>query len=155
MSSNDKSAPSPEFGASSSRDRAPVTPNASESDDDGDDSARKKARKYKRPRVKWDSVVSIAKGAEGEMDDDERKAQILQGARAFMEAGKIYKLPGHKSCAMDFGLWKLAKEWPVDGGATMVPVFKCPLASRFRCNAEIKVTDSTSYINVRNARRAR
>jgi hypothetical protein len=35
------------------------------------------------------------------MDDDERKAQILQGAQAFMKAGKIYKLPGHKSCATD------------------------------------------------------
>ncbi len=83
--------------------------NASESDD-GDDSARKKARKYKRPRVKWNSVVLISKGAEAEMDDDERKAQILQGARAFMEAGKIYKLPGHKSCASDLGLWKQAAD---------------------------------------------
>ncbi len=109
MSSDDESAPSPEFSASSSKDRVPVTPNASESDD-GDDSAWKKTRKYKRPRVKWDSVVSITKGADAEMDDDERKAQILQGARAFMEAGKIYKLPGHKSCATDLGLWKQAKE---------------------------------------------
>ena len=74
MSSDDESAPSPEFSASSSKDRVPVTPNASESDD-GDDSARKKAQKYKRPRVKWDRVVSIAKGAEGEMDDDEQASQ--------------------------------------------------------------------------------
>ncbi len=42
ISSNDESAPSPEFGASSSKDRAPVTPIASESDD-GDDGAKKKA----------------------------------------------------------------------------------------------------------------
>ena len=126
MSSDDESAPSPEFSASSSKDRAPVTPNASESDD-GDDSARKKARKYKRPRVKWDSIVSIAKGAEGVMDDDERKAQIVQGARAFMEAGKIDKLPGHKSCATDLGLWKQAKEWPADGGFSKVMVYKCLL----------------------------
>ncbi len=41
----------------------------------------------------------------------------------------------------------LQKEWPADDRATMVPVFKCPLASRFGCNAEMKVTDSTSYIN--------
>ncbi len=93
MSSDDESAPSPEFCASSSKDRAPVTPNASESDD-GDDSAKKKAQRYKRPRVKWDRVVSILKGADTEMDDDERNAQILHAARAFMEAGKIYKLPG-------------------------------------------------------------
>ena len=58
MSSDDESAPSPEFSASSSKDRAPVTPNASESDD-GDDSARKKAQKYKRPRVKWDRVFLL------------------------------------------------------------------------------------------------
>ena len=114
MSSDDESAPSPEFGTSSSKDRAPVTPNASESDD-GDDSARKKAPKYKRPRVKWDRVVSITKGADTEMDDDERHEQILQGAQAFMEAGTIYKLPGHESCATDLGLWRQAKEWPVNG----------------------------------------
>ncbi len=53
-----------------------------------------------------------------------------------MEAGNICKLPGHKSCATDIGLWKLAMEWPADCGATMVPVFKCPLASRLGCNAE-------------------
>ncbi len=35
MSSDDESAPSPEFGASSSKDCAPVTPIASESDSDG------------------------------------------------------------------------------------------------------------------------
>ncbi len=44
------------------------------------------------------------------MDDDARNVRIAQGARAFMEAGKIYKLPDHKSCATDFGLWKLVKE---------------------------------------------
>ena len=57
--------------------------------------------------------------------------QNLQGARAFMEAGKIYKLPGHKSCATDLDLWKQAKEWPADGGFTKVLVYKCPLAGRF------------------------
>ena len=145
MSSDDESAPSPVFGASSSKDCASVTPIASESDSDG--GAKKKVRQYKFPRVKWDRVISITKGANAEMDDEARNVQIAQGARAFMEASKIYKLPGHKSCATDFGLWKLAKKWPADGGTTMVPVFKCPLASRFGCNAEIKVTDSTSYIN--------
>ena len=120
MSSSDEEAPTPQLGASSSKDRPPVAPMVSESDDDdvvikksrknkrprdascfkdraqvtpegsesddGDDSAKKKARKYKRPRVLWETVVSIAKGAEAEMDDDERKEQIAQGARAFMEA---------------------------------------------------------------------
>ncbi len=82
------------------------------------------------------------------MDDDERKAQILQGARVFMEAGKIYKLPGHKSCATDLGLWKQAKKWPADGGFTNVSVYNCPLAGRFGnfgCKAEMKLTESTTY----------
>ncbi len=102
MSSDDESVPSPVFFVSSSKDCTPVTPIASESDSDG--GAKKKARQYKRPRVKWDSVLSITKGADAEMDDDARDVQTAQGARAFMEAGKIYKLPGHKSCATDFGL---------------------------------------------------
>ncbi len=62
-----------------------------------------------------------------------------------MEEGKFYKLPGHKSCATDFGLWKLAKEWLANCRATMLFVYKCPLASRFGYNAEIKDTDSTLY----------
>ena len=127
MRSDDESAPSPEFSASSSKDFAPVTPIASESDSDG--GAKKKFRQYKFPRVKWDRVTSITKGTNAEMNDEAQNVQITQGARAFMEASKIYKLPGHKSCATDFGLWKLAKKWPADGGATMVPVFKCPIAS--------------------------
>ncbi len=49
------------------------------------------------------------------MDDDERKEIIAAGARAFMELSWLYKLPGHKSCESDCGLWKL-----VIGGATMV-----------------------------------
>ncbi len=104
------------FGASSSKDCAPVTLNASESDSDG--GTKKKTRKYKRPRVNWEGVLSITKGADAKMDDDERKVQMAQGAQAFIEAGKIYKLPGKKSCAIDFGLWKLVKEWPAIGGAS-------------------------------------
>ena len=38
---------------------------------------KKKTRKYKRPRILWDRVVSIEKGVEAEMDDDERKAVII------------------------------------------------------------------------------
>ncbi len=99
---------SPEFGASSSKDRAPVTPIGSESDDD--DVVKKKTPKYKRPRVKWDRVLSISKGQGAEMDDDESNALILAAAREFMESSKLYKLPGHKSNATNLGMWKLAKE---------------------------------------------
>ncbi len=66
-----------------------------------------------------------------------------------MEAGKIYKLPGHKSCATDLDSWKQAKEWPADGGFTKVSVYKCPLAGRFGCKAEfaaeMKLPESTTY----------
>ncbi len=88
MNSNDESVSSPVFSASSSKDRAPVTPITSKSDSDG--VTKKKDRKYKRPRVKWDRVLSITKGADAEMDEDARNVQMTQGARAFMEAGKIY-----------------------------------------------------------------
>ncbi len=86
MSSDDESAPSPEFGASSSKDLAPVTPNASELDD-GDDSAKKKVRRYKRPRVKWDRVVSITKQTQRWMMTNDMH--------------KYYKEPEH--------LWKQAR----------------------------------------------
>ncbi len=42
-------------------------------------------------------------------------------------------------------MWKQAKEWPADGGLTKVSVYKCPLAGRFRCKAEMKLTESTTY----------
>ncbi len=71
MSSSDDEVPSPELGASSSKDRPPVTPIVSESDDDN--VVKKKIPKYKRPRVKWDRVLSITKGPDAEMDDDEKK----------------------------------------------------------------------------------
>ncbi len=62
-----------------------------------------------------------------------------------MEAGKIYKLPGHKSCATDLGLWKQAKECPANGGFYKFMVYKCPLAGRFGCKAEMKLTETTTY----------
>ena len=74
MSSNDESAPSPVFGASSSKDCASVTPIASESDSDG--GAKKKVRQYKFPRVKWDRVISITKGADAEMYDEARSCLL-------------------------------------------------------------------------------
>ena len=143
MSSSDEEASSPVLGASSSKDRAPVTPLESESD--SDDCGKKKTPKYKRPRVQWNMVHFFVKGADAEMDDDERKLQIEQGARAFMEAGHVYKVPGHKAGPTDCGLWKQSKEWTADGGDTKTCVFKCPLSGRFGCKAEVKITESTGY----------
>ena len=69
MSSTDDEVPSPVLGASSSKDLAPVTPLASESE--SDDGEKKKVPKYKRPRVVWTHVLSFIKGADAEMDEDE------------------------------------------------------------------------------------
>ena len=66
MSSSNEEVPSPQLGASSSKDLPPVTLIGSESDDD--DVVKKKTPKYKRPRVKWDRVLSITKGPDAEMD---------------------------------------------------------------------------------------
>ena len=127
MSSSDDEVPSPQLGASSSKDRPPVTPIGFESD--GDDVGKKKAPRYKRPRGNWERVLSITKGPDAEMDDDQRNARILDGARAFMESSKLYKLPGHKPNATDLGMWKLVKQWPADEGQSMVSVYRCPLSS--------------------------
>ena len=143
MSSSDDEVPSPQLGASSSKDRPPVTP--IESELDGNGLVKKKAPRYKRPRVNWEKVLSITKGPDAEMDDDQRNARILDGARAFMESSKLYKLPGHKSNAMDLGMLKLIKQWPADEGQSMVSVYRCPLSGRFNCPCQIKVTDTPAY----------
>jgi hypothetical protein len=108
MSSSDEEVLSPEFGASSSKDHSPVTPIGPESD--GDDGVKKKGPKYKRPRVNWERVLSITKGPEAEMDNDDRNAWILDTASELMESSKLYKLQGHKSNATDLGMWKLVKQ---------------------------------------------
>jgi hypothetical protein len=81
------------------------------------------------------------------MDDEARNVQIVQGALAFKEASKIYKLPGHKSCATDFDLWKLQRN-----GRPMAELLWFLYSSAHSpvdsgCNAEIKITDSAAYIN--------
>ena len=53
-------------------------------------------------------MITINKG---KMDDDERKEIIAAGALVFMESSGLYKLPGHKSCETDCGLWKLVRDW--------------------------------------------
>ncbi len=65
------------------------------------------------------------------MDDGQVKAQVLEAALAFMEVGNIFKLAVHKTCETDCGLWKLLKEWQVNGGGTKVSVLKCLIFSQF------------------------
>jgi hypothetical protein len=62
-----------------------------------------------------------------------------------MESSKLFKLAGHKSNPTDLGMWKLAKEWPADDGKSRISVYKCPLAGRFGCRCEMKVTDTPGY----------
>ena len=84
MSSSDDEVPSPQLGASSSKDRQPVTPIGSESD--GNDVVKKKAPRYKRSRVNWERVLSITKGPDAEMDDDQRNARdSRRGRRAVVQ----------------------------------------------------------------------
>ena len=146
MSSTDEEAPSPVLGASRSKDHAPVTPLQSESE--SDDGRKKKAPKYKRPRVEWTTILNIPKGADAEMDEDDLWARVKDAAREFMEASKVFKIYGHKSSATDLGMWKMMKFWPADSGTTEVRVFKCPLAGRFGCKCEMKVTEAASYVKL-------
>ena len=147
MSSSDEEAASPVLGASSSKDPPPPPPIAlaSESEDD-DRPVSKKARQYRRPRAEWDRVLEFAKGDDAEMDEDEMKAQIDKLARELMEAGKIFKLAGHKTGPNDYFMWKLVRSWTIDGGHTLVSWFRCPLSYRFGCTCEIKKYDGESYM---------
>ena len=81
----------------------------------------------------------------GEMDEDEIKEKISAGARAFMESSGLYKLPGHKSNETDCGLWKRVRDWWCDGGKTLVLLYKCPLAGRFDCKCQVKITENLNY----------
>jgi hypothetical protein len=75
--------PNTQLGASSSKD----LPSGSDSESDGseDDSAVKKCRSYKRPRVQWDNVLYFVKGDETTMDEDEMKSQVRAAANKMME----------------------------------------------------------------------
>ena len=126
-----------------SKPTATVTPEGSESEpDDAEEEEKKVNRSYARTRVKWVRMLTINKG---EMDEDEIKEKISAGARAFMESSGLYKLPGHKSNETDCGLWKRARDWWCDGGKTLVLLYKCPLAGRFDCKCQVKITENPNY----------
>jgi hypothetical protein len=126
-----------------SKPSAPVTPIGSESDPyDAEEEEKKVDHSYARSRVQWDRMITINKG---EMDDDERKEISAAGARAFMESSGLYKLPGHKSCETDCGLWKLVRDWWSDNGKTQVWVYKCPLFGRFGCKCQVKITENSNF----------
>ncbi len=78
------------------------------------------------------------------------KVQIEKVSHDIMEAGKIYKLAGHKSGPKDSGLWKLVRVRPIDEGDTCVTMswFKCPgpLKNRFECCAVINMHDGLSFM---------
>ena len=62
-----------------------------------------------------------------------------------MESSGLYKLPGHKSCETDCGLWKLVRDWWSDNGKTQVWVYKCPLFGRFVCKCQVKITENSNF----------
>jgi hypothetical protein len=126
-----------------SKPTAPVTPDESESDpDDAEEEEKNVDHSYARPRIMWVRKLTINKG---EMDDDEAKEKIAGGARAFMESSGLFKLPGQRTNATDCGLWKLGRDWWCYGGKTRVLLYKCPLARRFECKCQVKITENLHY----------
>ena len=97
------------------------------------------------PRNQWRVVLKFAKGDDAMMGEDQMKHMIAQGCTKIMEDSGLHMLPGHVSAPTDVGLWKLISEYTIDGGQTVVKHCGCPVAARFRCNAEIRVSDGPAY----------
>ena len=140
MSSSDDEAPSPETGACSSKD--PPPPLQSESADDEDQlPVSKRKSGYRRPRVEWQEVMRHVKGDEALMGEDAMKLQIIQASNQIMEESRMVRLPGHVPASTDVGLWKLKSSNTMDNGLTHVAVYNCPMAYRFACQCQIKISD--------------
>ena len=119
MSSSDDEAQSPDIGASSSKD--PVPPLDAESSDEDEEVPIPKSKKsYKRPRIEWREVLTLSKGDDATMGEDEMKLLITQAYNQIMEDSRMVRLPGHNPGPTDVGLWKLKTEYMVDNGRTSV-----------------------------------
>ena len=137
MSSSDEEAHSPVLGAGSSKD--PPPPLESESEHSDDELPKKKSKSYKRPRIKWDSVLYFVKGDEATVDEGEMKIQILSAANKIMDDARMFRMPGHVPGSTDVGLWLLKTEWTIDGGKTVVKWLQCPMAHRFQCKCQLRI----------------
>jgi hypothetical protein len=90
----------------------------------------------------WVRKLTINKG---EMDDDKAKEKNAAGARALIESSGFFKLLGQKTNATDCDLWKLGRDWWCDSGKSRVMLYKCPLARRFECKCQVKITENQNY----------
>ncbi len=147
MSSSEKEAASPVLGARSSKDPPPQL-NSVASDDDDELPDQPRLKSHSRPRIQWQEVLRFEKGARAIMGEDQMKLEIAQAYNKIMDESRMVRLPGHVPAPTDCGLWKLKRETMIDYGTTSVKWMTCPMAYRFGCNCQIKISDGTSYCSL-------
>ena len=109
-------------------------------DDEADDESRTKPkRKYKGYTV-FEVIKKWITGERATVEQEDIDREIFELARDFMSASGLQKVPGHVSKETDIGLWKLARTHSRSGGWTL-RVFKCPMAFRCDCEAQIRITE--------------
>ncbi len=59
----------------------------------------------------------------------------------------MMRMPDHVPRPKD-GLWKMEREWYIDGGQTLVKRCQCPMAHWFRCKCQIRIFDGPSYMSL-------
>ncbi len=126
LSISDEEAPSPILGAGSSKDPPPEVD--SKSEDSQHEMPKKKSKSSKRPSIKWESLLYFVKGDDATVDEGEMKLQILQASNKIMDDSQMFRMPGHVPCPTDVGLWKLKREWMIDGGKMVLKWCQCPMA---------------------------
>jgi hypothetical protein len=65
-----------------------------------------------------------------------------------MDDARMFRMPGHQPGPTDVGLWKLKREWTIDGGKTVVKWCQCPMSHRFGCKCQIRIFDGPSYMSL-------
>ena len=109
-------------------------------DEEADDESRTKPkRKYKGYTV-FEVIKKWITGERATVEQEDIDREIFELARDFMSASGLQKVPGHVSKETDIGLWKLARTHSRSGGWTL-RVFKCPMAFRCDCEAQIRITE--------------
>ena len=153
MSTMEDDPQSPELGNCTTPSQPPKISEASElekvaeeekSDDEEEEQVTKKKRTLKRDTREWTVVLSLQTGDESGFDDEEVNHQMYQEAKKLMEQSGLCKLSTHKPKDSDLHLWKKKIGWSTDGDASWTNIFACPLLTRFGCQCQLRLTNTST-----------
>ena len=103
----------------------PDTENDSDEDDFGEDSDRKKKRKW-NGRLQYRIIKQWVTGDRAVMDSEDIDRELFELARDFMSASKLKKLPSHVPKPTDHAMWKQYRAYTTVRRISF-RCFRCPL----------------------------